>query len=141
MGVEHGHDRRQLPLRRCPFRPHVPQQVGRALPLLGVPARARRGVRDLDRHGDTRVAIDDCHSRLRWYASTPGAERGFCSRCGSTLFFRSRNWPGELHVAHANLDGPADRAPQAHAYWDTHVDWAAVDPADGLKRMPAPKST
>ena len=89
---------------------------------------------------DTHVAIDDPHSRLRWYASTPGAERGFCSRCGSTLFFRSGRWPGELHVAHANLEGPADRAPQAHAYWDTHVEWVAVDPADGLKRMPDPTS-
>ncbi|MEO6263603.1 MAG: GFA family protein [Luteimonas sp.] len=85
------------------------------------------------------VAIADPQSRLQWYASTPGAERGFCSRCGSTLFFRSRNWPGELHVAHANLHDPADRAPQAHAYWDSRVDWASVDPGDGLKRMPAPK--
>jgi Uncharacterized conserved protein len=84
------------------------------------------------------VAIADPQSLLRWYASTPGARRGFCSRCGSTLFFRSRQWPGELHVAHANLHGPADRAPQAHAYWNTHVDWVSLDPADGLKRIDEP---
>ena len=87
-----------------------------------------------------RVVIDDPQSRLHWYASTPGAQRGFCARCGSSLFFRSDNWPGELHVALANLHAPADRAPQAHAYWDTHVAWAAVDPADGLRRMPAPQA-
>ena len=70
--------------------------------------------------------------------SSPGTTRGFCSRCGSTLFFRSRQWPGELHVAHANLHGPADRAPQAHAYWNTHVDWVSLDPGDGLKRIDEP---
>ena len=88
----------------------------------------------------TRCAIDDSHSRLQWYPSTPGAERGFCSRCGSTVFFQSSNWPGELHIALANLHEPADRAPQSHAYWDTHVDWVALDPNDGLQRNPNPKA-
>lgn len=87
---------------------------------------------------DDHARIDDPQSRLRWYASSPGAERGFCARCGSTLLFRSGQWPGELHVALANLHDPTDRAPQAHAYWDTHVDWAATDPDDGLPRKPAP---
>jgi hypothetical protein len=86
------------------------------------------------------VAIADPQSLLRWYASTPGAQRGFCARCGSTLFFRSQRWPGELHVTHANLHGPADRAPQAHAYWDTHVAWVALDAGDGLRRIDAPSA-
>lgn len=85
-----------------------------------------------------RCAIDDPQARLRWYASTPGAGRGFCARCGSALFFRSEHWPGELHVALANLQDPADRTPQAHAYWDAHVAWVALDPHDGLPRKPAP---
>jgi hypothetical protein len=84
------------------------------------------------------IAIADPQSLLRWYASTPGAGRGFCSRCGSTLFFRSLQWPGELHVTHASLHGPADRAPQAHAYWNTHVNWVSLDPGDGLKRIDEP---
>src|SRR3546814_17901676 len=70
---------------------------------------------------------------LRWYASSPGAERGFCSRCGSSLAFRSTRWPGELHLAVANLAGPADRAPQAHVFWDMHVDWVVLGD-DGLPR-------
>jgi hypothetical protein len=83
---------------------------------------------------DTRVAIDDPRSRLQWYDSTPGvAQRGFCSRCGSTLFFRSGRWPGELHVVRSNFDGPVDRAPQVHVNWDTHVDWLAYGD-DGLPR-------
>jgi hypothetical protein len=83
-----------------------------------------------------RARIDDAIGALRWYASSPGAERGFCAHCGSSLFFRSERWPGELHIALGNLDGDADRAPTAHVFWDTHVGWAAVDPDDGLSRKP-----
>ena len=82
----------------------------------------------------TRVRIEDDAGALRWFSSSPGAERGFCSRCGSSLFFRSERWPGELHIALANLKGDADRAPMAHVFWETHRGWAAVDPNDGLPR-------
>lgn len=85
-----------------------------------------------------RVRIDDPHGRLRWYTSSPGAERGFCSHCGSTLFFRSRRWAGELHIVLANFDDPVDRAPQSHAFWDAHVDWVKLADGDGLPRKPAP---
>ena len=82
----------------------------------------------------TRVRIDDSEQTLRWHASSPGAERGFCSRCGSMLFFRSQRWPGEVHIVRANFDGDVDRQPQVHAFWDAHVDWVALDPNDGLPR-------
>lgn len=81
-----------------------------------------------------RARIEDPHGQLRWYVSSPAAERGFCLRCGSTLFFRSTRWPDELHVVVANLHQPLDRAPQAHVFWDSHVAWADVDPNDGLRR-------
>jgi hypothetical protein len=87
-----------------------------------------------------RCRIDDPQSRLRWYESTPGAERGFCSRCGSMLFFRSERWAGELHIARAQIVGDVDREPQAHVYWDMHVDWVKLDPNDGLPRKADPKS-
>ncbi len=92
-----------------------------------------------------RARIDDPASALRWYVSShgldrPHAERGFCAHCGSSLFFRSERWPGELHIALANLHGDADRAPMAHVFWETHVDWAMVDPADGLPRKPSAES-
>ena len=78
--------------------------------------------------------IDDPDHRLHWYRSSDLGERGFCLRCGSTLFFRSPRWPGELHVTLANFLGPVDRAPQAHVFWDTHVDWVKLDDNDGLPR-------
>ena len=86
---------------------------------------------------EARARIVDPHGRLRWFRSSEQGERGFCTRCGSSPFFRSTRWPGELHVALANCHGPVDRAPQAHVFWDTHVDWLRFDPADGLPRKTA----
>lgn len=82
----------------------------------------------------TRCAIGDANRRLRWYESTPGAGRGFCAHCGTTMFFRSERWPGELHIALAHFTTPVDQMPQMHAYWEDHVTWADVDPNDGLRR-------
>jgi hypothetical protein len=79
------------------------------------------------------VAVADTQRRLAWFASSPVGERGFCTRCGTTLFFRSPRWPGELHVTRPNFDGPVDREPQAHVFWDTHVDWVRLAD-DGLPR-------
>lgn len=81
-----------------------------------------------------RVSLHDPQGRLQWYPSSPGAERGFCNRCGSTLFFRSQRWPGELHVVVANFNDPLDRAPQVHVFYDNHVDWLPVA-EDGLPRL------
>lgn len=67
-----------------------------------------------------------------WYASSPGAERGFCPRCGSPMLFRSQRWPGEMHVARALFSDPLDREPMAHVFYDTHVPWLTV--ADDLPR-------
>lgn len=84
----------------------------------------------------SQAAIDDPQKRLQWYASSREAERGFCSRCGSSLFFRSSKWAGELHIARANFSDPLDREPQVHAFYDTHVDWFTVN--DGLRKKPPP---
>ncbi|MEH6586718.1 MAG: GFA family protein [Halioglobus sp.] len=70
---------------------------------------------------------------LTWHASSEQAERGFCNNCGSTLFFRSDRWPGEMHIARANIDGDIDREPAAHVFWDAHVDWLKFE--DGLPRV------
>ena len=84
-----------------------------------------------------RCRIEDPHGFLHWYPSSAQAERGSCRNCGSILFFRSARWPDELHVTLANFDGPVDRAPQAHVFWDSHVDWVRLDPDDGLPRKTA----
>jgi hypothetical protein len=41
---------------------------------------------------------------LRWFASSDAAERGFCSRCGSNLFWR-RPGGGRVSIWAGSLDG------------------------------------
>lgn len=77
--------------------------------------------------------LDDPERLLAWYRSTPGARRGFCSRCGSTLFFEGDRWPDERHIALAAMDGPIDRQPQAHVFFDSGAPWIHV--SDGLPRL------
>ena len=71
-----------------------------------------------------RITIDE--SRLMWHGSSDKAERGFCKSCGSSLFFRSERWPGEVHVTRANFRGDIDREPEGHAFYDTHVAWFPI---------------
>ena len=70
--------------------------------------------------------------RLRWYASSEKSERGFCATCGTTMFFRSSCAAGEVHVALACADGPIDRAPAAHVFYEAHVPWVVL--GDDLPR-------
>lgn len=74
-------------------------------------------------------SLDQGASCLTWFDSSPGASRGFCSTCGSSMLFRSERWAGQAHVALACLDDPIDRKPQAHAFHDSHVDWMPLDEA------------
>jgi hypothetical protein len=60
---------------------------------------------------------------LRWFASSRQSRRGFCSVCGTTLFFASTLEPGEIHIALATTDGPIDQEPRAHVFSDRQVPW------------------
>jgi hypothetical protein len=73
-----------------------------------------------------RFSVTEGHDHLRWHHSSENAERGFCSECGSTMFFRGAKWPGEIHVARSCFDGDIDLAPQGHGYWETHVPWVTL---------------
>jgi hypothetical protein len=65
---------------------------------------------------------------LSWYRSSEDGERGFCSSCGSTLFFRSTRWPNEIHIARANIEGDIDIEPTAHVtYGSSEVSWFQFD--------------
>jgi hypothetical protein len=60
---------------------------------------------------------------LTWYRSSADSQRGFCSRCGSTLLFKSDRWPGQVHVVRSNIAGDIDVNPTGHAYWESHPAW------------------
>lgn len=82
--------------------------------------------------GDASFRFTAGEDDVVWYASTPAARRGFCRRCGSTMFFRSERWAGETHIALAQMDGAIDREPSAHVFFDSHVDWVVL--GDSLTR-------
>lgn len=71
------------------------------------------------------------------FASSAAATRRFCGRCGSPLFFESRHWPGEIHVARASLADDGLPAPMAHAFWDSRAPWVAIH--DDLPKLSDPK--
>ena len=73
------------------------------------------------------VSITKGADQLAWHHSSPGAQRGFCRQCGSSMFFRSERWAGELHIALGCIDDEMDRKPQANVFFDRHVDWMPID--------------
>ena len=75
----------------------------------------------------TQVNINNDTDQLCWFESSVGAQRGFCRNCGSSLFFRSRKWPGELHIALGCIHDEIDRQPQANVFFDRHVNWMPID--------------
>ena len=85
---------------------------------------------------EAKVSIQDPEGRLNWYSAAGQGERAFCGKCGSSLLFKSAQWPGELHLARALFNTPVDREPQTHAYFDTHVSWVTL--ADDLPTQPDP---
>ncbi len=84
---------------------------------------------------ENRCVIHDPQLQLQWFNSSNEAKRGFCKTCGSALFFKSSRWPDEIHVTLSNFQTPVDKAPQVHAFWDTHVDWVVLN--DELPRKSA----
>ncbi len=75
----------------------------------------------------------DAQDTLSWYRSSAKAQRGFCSRCGSSLF-----WKGDgaalLDVAAGSLDQPTGLTTLRHIHVDDKADYYAID--DGLERFP-----
>ena len=45
-------------------------------------------------------------SLLSWYPAAEGVDYGFCSRCGSSLFWRTADTPEKLSITAGSLDQP-----------------------------------
>ena len=73
--------------------------------------------------GDT-LRVED-EAELRWYASSEWAQRGFCGRCGATLFWDAPDF-GKIYVAYNAFDEAPhgdfatelyiDRKPDAYSF-------------------------
>ncbi len=74
-------------------------------------------------------------SDLRWVASPESArqaERAFCDRCGSSLFWKARD-AERIGIAAGTLDQPTGLRVAAHIYTHEASDWDEL-PDDGLPR-------
>jgi hypothetical protein len=64
--------------------------------------------------------------KVATYASSREVERGFCSRCGSTLTF-ARPVRKEISIAVGSLDDPNRFEPRRHIFTDHQVPWLHID--------------
>lgn len=64
------------------------------------------------------------------FASSAGARRTFCPRCGTPLTFESDGYPDEIDVTTASLDDPEAMPPADHTRTATQLGWVRL--ADGL---------
>ena len=74
------------------------------------------------------------------YASSPEAQRGFCTKCGTQLCFTATFLPGLIDMTISSFDSPETLPPTLH-YWDSkRLPWLQL--ADDLPRFaefpPAP---
>ena len=81
----------------------------------------------------THAAFDDLtftqDSGLRWYVSSETAKRGFCAKCGSSLFYRMNGERG-IGIAAGCLDVTNGLRIGKHIYVASKGDYYPV-PADG----------
>ena len=57
---------------------------------------------------------------LTWYRSSRWAERGFCKRCGSSLFYRLANHPEAMLIVSVEaFDAADDMTLERHIYIDS----------------------
>lgn len=63
---------------------------------------------------------------VSWYRSSPSAERGFCARCGSGLFWRPAH--GEyMGIWAGTIDTPNELRAARHIFVDNKPDYYRID--------------
>jgi hypothetical protein len=78
-------------------------------------------------------------SRVTWYASSPGTERGFCSVCGSPLLSRFADHPAHYGLPLGALDDDPGVKPALHVHVASKAPWHEI--TDDLPRFDTvPKS-
>jgi len=63
---------------------------------------------------------------LKWYESSTKARRGFCSNCGSSLFWQSTVDPAYFDVSLGTLDDLSELTLQAHIFVDDKAPYQTV---------------
>ena len=74
----------------------------------------------------------DCQNTLSWYRSSSKAKRGFCSRCGSSLFWQL-DGSTSLSIAAGSLNLPTGLSTQEHIYFENASDYYRVHPDEQIR--------
>jgi len=80
---------------------------------------------------DQLIVIAD--ATLAWFQSSEQAARGFCNRCGSSLFWRHDADNGRVSVMSGTLDGPTGLTTDKHIYVANKGDY--YDIADNVPQL------
>lgn len=73
---------------------------------------------------------------LRWFRSSPEAERGFCGICGGSLFWRPAD-KSRIAVMAGTLDGKTNLRLAAHIFTADKGDYYGICGADDIPQHPA----
>jgi hypothetical protein len=85
----------------------------------------------------TSASARDMHvlgESLRWYNATEEVQYGFCTICGSTLFWRASDKPDRMSIAAGTLDTPTDLRTTTALFVDDASDYHRLD--ETLERFP-----
>ena len=83
------------------------------------------------RRDDITIEDDDCLTR---YRSTPAVQRGFCGRCGASLFWNHDERP-YIGISAGTLDAPTGLTLALHIFTDDAGDWYELSD-DGIAKAP-----
>jgi hypothetical protein len=72
------------------------------------------------------------HEGLNWYASSADAQRGFCARCGSTLFWQATG-RDYLSIAAGTLDDSSGLKIACHIFTADKADYYEIN--DGTPQL------
>jgi hypothetical protein len=75
---------------------------------------------------DGDLQIEDPDGTLTWYRSSSFARRGFCGRCGSSLFWKRDDAPYTAIMA-GTLDGSTGLRTEAQIFTDDKGDYYELD--------------
>lgn len=70
---------------------------------------------------------------ITWYRASEEARRGFCSRCGSALFWQ-RDGGDTISILAGSFDDPSGLVAERHIYVADKGDYYTID--DGLPCLP-----
>ena len=68
-------------------------------------------------------AVNITAGEVTKYASSPGVERGFCARCGSTLTCSNQKLPNETHFHIGAFEHPDEFTPSGEFFGAERMPW------------------